>query len=191
VSLLPSIEAGIDDETLFEKIQGRDAGAFDVLYERYGRQAFALAYHMVSSREVAEEVTQDAFLSAWRQASTYNGRVGLVRPWLLSIVHHRAIDRLRRSRDRQPAASLDEAWMMPSTVDVFRDVYVRLRREQIDGAMLRLPPEQRQAINLSYFRGNTFAEISEMIGVPVGTVKSRVRLAIEKLKHLLDADIAA
>lgn len=180
----------IADTDLLERIRDRDAGALSELYERYSRQAFALAYRMVTSREVAEEVTQDAFLSVWRQAGTYNAGVGRVRPWLLSIVHHRAIDRLRRTRDRMTAASLDEAWMTASGADVFGEVYAGLQRDQIRTALAQLPSEQRLAIDLAYFNGNTFVEIAEMTGVPVGTVKSRVRLGLGKLKKLLDAEVA-
>lgn len=179
----------ITDEMLLERIQARDVDALDALYERYSRRAFALAYRMASSREVAEEVTQDAFMSVWSQAATYNVRAGKVRPWLLSIVHHRAVDRLRRTRDRQPAASLDEAWMKPSGADTFRDVYRGIQRDTVRRAMLELPDEQRQAVDLAYFNGNTFTEIAEMTNVPVGTVKSRVRLALAKLKTLLDSEI--
>lgn len=178
----------IADEALLERIQSREVAALDELYERYKRPAFALAYRMVSSREVAEEVTQDAFMSVWRQAATYNVRAGKVRPWLLSIVHHRAVDRLRRTRDRQPTASLDEAWMKASGADTFRDVYRGIQREKIVSALMELPDEQRQAVNLAYFNGNTFTEIAEMTNVPVGTVKSRVRLALGKLKTLLDSE---
>lgn len=181
----------LSDEILLDRIRQRREGALDTLYERYSRQAFALAYRVVSSREVAEEVTQDAFLSVWKQATTYNVAVGRVRPWLLSIVHHRAIDRLRRTRDRQPAAQLDEAWMKPSTADVFSDVYRGVQQDAIRGALAQLPGEQRRAVELAYFNGNTFNEIAAMSDVPVGTVKSRVRLALAKLQRLLDPDLAA
>ncbi len=178
------------DEALLEQIRRRDVDALDALYERYSKQAFALAYRIVSTREVAEEVTQDAFMSVWRQAQTYDVAAGRVRPWLLSIVHHRAIDRLRRTKDRRIHASLDEAWMKPSTADVFGDVYRGVQRDAIRGALAQLPVEQRSAIDLAYFNGNTFVEIAEMTSVPVGTVKSRVRLGIDKLKSLLDEEIA-
>jgi RNA polymerase sigma-70 factor (ECF subfamily) len=179
----------VSDEQLLDQIREREVGALDELYERYNRQAFALAYRMVSNREVAEEVIQDAFMSVWRQAATYNAGVGRVRPWLLSIVHHRAIDRMRRVKERQPTAQLDEAWMKPADADVFGDVYRGVQREHIRRALAQLPDEQRQAIDLAYFNGNTFVEIAEMTDVPVGTVKSRVRLALAKLKSLLDEEL--
>ncbi len=181
----------VSDEALLLGMRERDVDALDELYERYHRQAFALAYRMLANREVAEEVMQDAFLSIWKQAATYDIGVGRVRPWLFSIVHHRAIDRLRRVRERQPWASLDEAWMKASSGDVFRDVYQGVQRDQIRAALTQLPDEQRQAIDMAYFGGRTFMEISEMTSAPVGTVKSRVRLGLGKLRELLDAELAS
>jgi RNA polymerase sigma-70 factor (ECF subfamily) len=170
---------------LFSRVQARDVDALGELYERFSRQAFGLAYRMLSDRQRAEEVVQDAFMSAWRQAETYRPGAGRVKPWLLSIVHHRAIDLLRRKRDRVPSASLDEAWMMAATTDVFGDVYRGLQREEIRVALAQLPGEQRQAIELAYFQGNSFVEIAAIAGTPVGTVKSRVRLGLGKLRELL------
>lgn len=178
------------DEELLERIRERDVDALELLYDRYSKAAFALAYRILGNREIAEEVTQDAFMSVWRQAATYNPGMGKVRPWLLSIAHHRAIDRTRRVADRNVGVSLDEAWMKPATDDVFGEVYQGLQREEIKGALAQLPAEQRTAISLAYFNGNTFVEIAEMTSVPVGTVKSRVRLGLEKMKNLLDAELA-
>ena len=182
-------EAATTDEELLEQIRARDVSALDVLYERYKSYAFALAYRMVGNREVAEEVTQDAFLSVWRQGATYRPALGRVKPWLLSIVHHRAIDFLRTAAAKRQNVALDDAWMQASDVDVFRDVYSTLRREQIVRALASLPGEQRQAVELAYFQGCTFVEIGDMTGVPVGTVKSRVRLALGKLRVLLNQEL--
>lgn len=178
-------QTAIADEDLLTRIRDRDLAALDELYERYSKQAFGLAYRMLSNRETAEEVVQDAFLSVWRQAETYRPGMGRVRPWLLSIVHHRSIDRIRRVRERMPSASLDEAWMKASPSDTFGDAYRTLQRDQIREALAQLPREQRAAIDLAYFNGSTFVEIAEMMDVPVGTVKSRVRLGLAKLKDLL------
>ena len=182
--------AAISDEDLLDRICGQDVEALAELYDRNGGHAFALAYRILSDRGMAEEVTQDAFLSVWRQAATYRSSAGRVRPWLLAIVHHRSIDRTRRVRDRQPHAALDEAWMVPADADVFADVYRGVQRGQIRDALAALPEEQRTAINLAYFHGNTFSEIAEMTGVPSGTVKSRVRLGLSKLRVLLDRELA-
>lgn len=184
------LAAAYTDEELLERIRVRNVDALEALYDRHSKAAFALAYRILGNREIAEEVTQDAFMSVWRQAATYKPGMGKVRPWLLSIAHHRAIDRTRRVADRNAGVSLDEAWMKPSADDVFGEVYQGLQREQIKQALAELPLEQRTAINLAYFNGNTYVEIAEMMDVPVGTVKSRVRLGLEKLKHLLDVEMA-
>jgi RNA polymerase sigma-70 factor (ECF subfamily) len=183
-------DCSTSDEELLERICERDVTALEALYDRHGGHAYSLAYRLLADRGMAEEVTQDAFMSVWRQAATYKPGAGRVRPWLLAIVHHRAIDRTRRIREKQPLAALDEAWMVQAGDDIFADVYRGVQREQIRAAMQQLPGEQRQAIELSYFGGRTFSEIAGMIGVPAGTVKSRVRLGLGKLKLLLDEELA-
>jgi RNA polymerase sigma-70 factor (ECF subfamily) len=179
------------DEELLGRIGDRDMEALGELYDQYSRAAFTLAYRMLTSAETAEEIVQDAFLSVWKNAGTYDGRVGLVRPWLLSIVHHRAIDRLRRASSRHRTAQLDDAWMLAADVDVFADVYRGLRRDEIRRALADLPADQGVAIDLAYFKGMTFNEIAEAVGAPVGTVKSRVRLGLARLRQTLDREIAS
>ncbi len=181
---------GTSDEELLQRICERDVTALEALYDRHGGHAYSLAYRVLADRGMAEEVTQDAFMSVWRQAATYRPGSGRVRPWLLAIVHHRAIDRTRRIREKQPLASLDEAWMVQAGDDIFADVYRGVQREQIRAAMRQLPEEQRTAIELIYFSGRTFSEIAVIAGVPAGTVKSRVRLGLAKLKLLLDEELA-
>jgi RNA polymerase sigma-70 factor (ECF subfamily) len=176
------------DEELLTRIRNRDVSALDLLYERHKSMAFALALKIVRSREIAEEVIQDAFLSVWRQGATYQAGRGRVRPWLLSIVHHRAIDHTRSAAGKRKAASLDEAWMMPAADDVFKDVSGNLEREQILQALALLPSEQRETIELAYFQGCSFVEIAEATRAPVGTIKSRARLALAKLRQVLNQE---
>jgi RNA polymerase sigma-70 factor (ECF subfamily) len=183
------IEPDITDEQLLAQLCDRDVAALEALYDRYSRQAFGLAYKVLGDRGMAEEVTQDAFMSVWRQAATYRPNAGRVRPWLLAIVHHRAIDRTRRIRERQPLATLDDAWMVHAGADVFRDAYRGVQRDAIRAALAQLPDEQRIAVDLLYFRGHTFSEIAELTGVAAGTAKSRVRLGLAKLKLLLDEEL--
>lgn len=178
------------DEELLEGIRSRDVGALEALYDRYRSHAFALAYRIAGNAEAAEEVLQDAFMSVWRQGATYQERLGKVRPWLLSIVHHRAIDSVRGSAARRNTLALEEAWMRPSEQDVFRDAYGAVQREQIMRALAQLPEEQRTAVEMAYFQGHVFTDIASKTGVPVGTVKSRVRLALGKLRQLLDEELA-
>lgn len=173
------------DEELLQRIRDKDVEALEALYERYKRQGFGLAYRVTSSQEVAEEVLQDAFLAIWQRASTYDSDSGLVRPWLFSIIHHRAVDHVRRPSARKTSV-LDEALLVPGSQDVFSDVYARLSRDEIRGALGHLPDEQKQALELLYFGGLTFTQIAQSLDLPVGTVKSRVRLALGKLRSLLE-----
>ncbi|HZP57147.1 MAG TPA: sigma-70 family RNA polymerase sigma factor [Dehalococcoidia bacterium] len=180
----------LSDEDLLRDVAAGDVEALEALYDRYSRQAFALALRMLHEREAAEEVTQDAFVSVWRQAGTYRERSGRVRPWLFAIVHHRAIDRIRRARGDGATTALDDAWMRASDADVFGDAYRNVQREQVRAAMQALPEEQRAAVEMLYFGGMTFAEIAERTGAPAGTVKSRVRLGLRKLRDMLDEELA-
>jgi RNA polymerase sigma-70 factor (ECF subfamily) len=157
------------------------------LYERYRPRALAVAYRVTNNHQTAEEIAQEAFLSVWRHARTYNPALGAVRPWLFTIVQNAAIDALRQSRAGARQLSLEEAWMSPALTDVFLDAYASVQRAQIWACLRRLPSEQRTAIERVYYSGQSFVEISRETGVPIGTVKSRVRLGMSKLRRMLTA----
>ena len=165
---------------------GGDLGALDLLYEQYGAMAFSIAYRITGDRSAAEDVVQDAFLGAWRNAGRYAGARGSVRTWLLSIVHHRAIDAIRR---RRPTVELpDSETILPDTLtlpDAWGDVELRLDREAVQVALTRISDVQREAIELAYFGGLTQTEIAERTGVPLGTVKGRLRLGLQGLRAAL------
>jgi len=187
---MPDIETtppadGPGDEHLLARLQLGDMAALELLYDRYAGQAFALATRIVANAQAAEEVTQDAFMSAWRQARTYDASLGRVRPWLLSIVRNRAIDHLRRQRKHRAATVLDEAWMTQAPDDAFADAVRNLGRRELRELLQQLPPAQRHAIGLIYLQGYTSAEIAQAMRVPVGTVKSRVRLGLARLRQSL------
>jgi RNA polymerase sigma-70 factor (ECF subfamily) len=182
-------EQQVSDGALLARIRAREIDALDAFYERFKSQAFALAYRIVGGREAAEEVMQDAFLSVWRQAETYRPERGAARSWLLSIVHHRAIDHVRSAAAKRTAAPLDEAWMKPADTDVFEDAFRSVQRDEIMRALADLSGEQRETIELAYFQGCTFAEIAAVTRAPLGTVKSRARLALAKLRTLLREEI--
>jgi len=173
------------DEDLIPLMAGGDAQAFEVLYERHGTAAYSLAYRMVGSRGLAEDVTQEAFLAIWRSGTRYDRARGSVRTWVLGIVHHRAIDALRRSsvhdRRRVEDETAGERLPAPERTDV-----EAARREEsatVRAAMGALPSDQAQVIELAYFGGFTHTEIAGMLDLPVGTVKGRMRLGLEKLRH--------
>jgi RNA polymerase sigma-70 factor (ECF subfamily) len=177
-------EQTASDEVLLQALPQRP-DLLATLYERLSGPAFGLALRMLGDRESAEEVVQEAFLALWRHAARFDVQRGTVRTWLLSIVHRRAIDRLR---GRAPVGELPaELGADPAPEsDVGAQVLRRLEREQILEALAQLPAEQREAVELAYFAGLTHVQIAAALGVPLGTVKSRLRLALGRLRALLD-----
>ena len=157
----------------------------EALYAEHKGAAFALAYRMLGERGMAEDVVQEAFLNIWRQGITYDTERGTARTWLLTIVHHRAIDLLRRQRAKSGAdTAIEAAVPLPSGEDTWSIVSERLESDHVRQAIATLPLEQQQVIYLSYFGSLTHAEIAEQLGMPLGTVKGRLRLALEKLRFV-------
>jgi RNA polymerase sigma-70 factor (ECF subfamily) len=185
-------ESGLDrlaDEDLMQLVQRGEAAAFEVVYDRHADVSFALAYRMCGSRPVAEDVVQEAFLSIWRSGARYDRARGSVRTWVLGIVHNRAIDALRRSvvheRRRASDEGIEERLQSPerTELEVARRDEARTIRVLLDG----LPTEQSRVIELAYFGGFTHTEIAELLGAPIGTVKGRMRLGLQKLRTELTA----
>lgn len=171
-----------DRETM-NRLAGGDLEALDQLYEQYGAMAFSIAYRITGDRAAAEDVVQESFLGAWRNAARYVDGRGTVRTWLLSIVHHRAIDAIRRRRPTielpVSEAGLPEPLVMP---DTWTEVAGGLDRAAIQVALGRISDVQREAIELAYFSGLTQTEIADRTGVPLGTVKGRLRLGLQGLR---------
>lgn len=184
----PIDASNLDDEGLLAAIQQGDEDALAELYDRYGRLAFGLAYRILGERGTAEDVVQEAYLSVWRRSTSFRADRGSARAWLMSIVHNAAIDRRRgRFKREQEAVPIDdmEFKLESEADDAFAVVSEQIEAEQIRSALGSLPTEQRQAIELAYFGGFTQQEISERTGTPLGTVKSRMRLGLQKLRSLL------
>jgi len=175
------------DEDLVPLMAGGDARAFEALYERHSGAAFSLAYRMVGTRALAEDVIQEAFLNLWRSGAHYDRARGSVRTWILGIVHHRAIDALRRasvhSRRRSDDETAAERLEAPERVE--EDVARRDEAAIVRGALDILPAEQLKVIELAYFGGFTHVEIAELVQQPVGTVKGRMRLGLKKMREAL------
>jgi RNA polymerase sigma-70 factor (ECF subfamily) len=176
------------DEDLMQLVQRAEAAAFEVVYDRHAGSAFSLAYRMCGKRSLAEDVVQEAFLSIWRSGARYDRGRGSVRTWILGITHHRAIDVLRRGvvQDRHRASDegLEERFEAPERTDL--EVARREEAAEVRSALEDLPEEQRRAIELAYFGGFSQSEIAEMLGMPIGTVKGRMRLGLEKMRGRLD-----
>jgi RNA polymerase sigma-70 factor (ECF subfamily) len=175
------------DEDVMQLVRRGDARAFEVVYERHSAAAFSLAYRMMGTRSGAEDVTQDAFLSLWRSGARYDRARGSVRTWVLGIVHHRAIDALRRAtvHDRRRAGDegIEERFEASERTDL-----EAARREEagtVREALSTLPADQCQVIELAYFGGFTHTEIADMLEAPVGTIKGRMRLGLKKMRAQL------
>src|SRR3954447_10462605 len=175
------------DEELLPLMARGDARAFEAIYERHGGAAYSLAYRMTGSRSAAEDVTQEAFLSLWRSGAHYDRGRGSVRTWVLGIVHHRAIDALRRTsvhaRRRADDETAAERLEAPDRVE--EDVARSDEAKIVRNAMEILPADQLKVIELAYFGGFTHVEIAEMLDSPVGTVKGRMRLGLKKMREAL------
>ena len=173
------------DEDLMPLMARKDAAAFEVYYDRHGGAAYSLAPRIVGDPQAAEDVTQEAFLSIWRSRARYDPTRGSVRAWTLGIVRNRAIDALRREGGRAPKLDLDDEAALERKEAPERTEAEALRREtarQVKGALGALPTEQSQVIELAYFGGFTHSEIARMLEMPLGTVKGRMRLGLEKIR---------
>jgi RNA polymerase sigma-70 factor, ECF subfamily len=180
------LDPAASDEAVLAAIARRDEAAVAALYDRYGALAYALAYRILRDRGAAEDVVQDVYLGVWRRAGGYRPGRGSVRTWLLASVHHRAIDRLRGTAGRaRRDVPLDAAPPAPAGDDPWRAVEATLLREAVRQGLAGLPGEQRRALELAYYGGHTQTQIAELTGVPLGTVKGRVRMGLLKLREAL------
>src|SRR3954454_8888061 len=192
----PSSEGSLQslaDEELMALVGRNEARAFETIYERHCGAAFSLAYRMCGTRSLAEDVAQEAFLSIWRSGARYDRARGSVRTWVLGIVHNRAIDALRRSvvheRRRASDEGLEERFESGDRTDV--EVARRDEAQEVRSMLEELPPEQQKVIELAYFGGFTHTEIAEMLEAPIGTIKGRMRLGLDKMRgHLLPPEPA-
>lgn len=179
-------EAQQDDAAILRQIVARDPRSMELLYDRYGGVAYALALRVLRDPGAAEDVVQEAFFNIWRQGTSYDTARGTVRTWLLTVVHHRAIDRVRsiQAKTRGDVA-IDSVLFLQAKEDTWATVSAGLESERIRAAVATLPPEQRQVVEMAYFAGLTHVEIAERVGIPLGTVKGRMRLAVDKLRDAL------
>ena len=177
------------DEALLNAIAGGAVWAMDSLYQRYNRILYSLAYRMVADHQVAEDLLQDAFLSVWRRATTYSPQSGAARSWLISIMHHRTIDYLRRVRRRSSIqeATLEELELNESIAhpDAWDSAWQSVKSSHVRAALMQIPTEQRMVIELAYFQGWTHSEIAAGTQIPLGTIKARMRLGLLHLRQVL------
>ncbi|HKH35676.1 MAG TPA: sigma-70 family RNA polymerase sigma factor [Rubrobacter sp.] len=180
------------DEDLISLVEAADAEAFATLYDRHSRAAFSLAYRMMGERQASEDLTQDAFLKVWRGTSSYRADRGSVRTWILSIVHNRGIDQIRSQASRRRTQEKIEASAPRSQPsEAFAKTLRNSQRDQVREALDTLPPEQLKVLELAYFSGYTHVEISDLLRLPLGTVKGRMRLGLKKIRDYFESRDAA
>jgi RNA polymerase sigma-70 factor (ECF subfamily) len=186
--LTPEALARLADEDLMTLVERRDADAFAVLYDRHGGAAYSLAHRIVGDPEVAEDVTQEAYISVWRSGARFDAARGSVRSWTLGIVRNRAIDALRRASGSAPKLNFDDDGVLdvqPAEELTDSEAIRRETARRVRGALGELPRDQSEVIGLAYFGGFTHSEIAQMLGMPLGTVKGRIRLGLEKIRYAL------
>jgi RNA polymerase sigma-70 factor (ECF subfamily) len=179
------------DEQVAARVSGGDEGALGVLYDRYSRAVYSLILRMVRDQQAAEDLTQDVFLRVWQQAGTYSREKGRFVSWILGIAHNAAVDELRRRKARpqqvyeDPAATRSFLDMADGSPGLDELALNGVRREAIVEALALLPRDQREVIELAYFGGHTQSQIAVLTGQPLGTIKTRTRLALHRLREAL------
>jgi RNA polymerase sigma-70 factor, ECF subfamily len=182
---LPAELTRLADEDLLTLIERGDADAFEVIYERHSRVAFSLAFRLLGDRPSAEDLVQDAFLAVWRGAGSYSSTRGSVRNWLLSILHNRGVDRLRTlaAMTRRQEALEQAELRRPDEPDAAALGIGQALAGSVREELSTLPGEQFEVLKLAYYGGFTHLEIAEMLELPLGTVKSRMRLGLDRLRR--------
>lgn len=182
----------LDDQTLLRLIAHAHEDALSELYDRYNRLVYSMAINAVGETSLAEEITQDVFVRIWSNAKTYNVQKGKVITWIASIARYRAIDAIRRQNVRPEGHSVEWDFEhspdIPNHMNVEEQVEITQRQQRVRHAMAKLPEEQLQALAYAYFQGYSHREIAEILSEPLGTVKTRIRLAMQKLRQYLDEE---
>ncbi|MFN2483535.1 MAG: RNA polymerase sigma factor [Candidatus Limnocylindria bacterium] len=173
------------DDRLVERIATGDSAALGLLYDRYAPQAMAVGVRILHDRDAAEDLVHDVFVTVWQKIGRFDASRGSIRTWILAILRNRALDRLRSASSRLDSGEPEEWHAVTEASHTWDAVEGRLSAGELRTAIATLPNEQREAIELAYFRGRTYREIAEITGVPHGTASGRLRLALQKLREAL------
>jgi RNA polymerase sigma-70 factor, ECF subfamily len=176
--------AHLSDEAVVALVARSDPEAPAELYDRFGRVAYGLALRMLRDEKLAEDAVQEGFLTAWRNADRFMPERAKASTWLLTLVHRRAVDLVRRE-ERRRAEPLPERSEPAGTDSAEDDAWLRFERERVQAALQQLPDQQREALELAYYGGFTQSELAERLGQPVGTIKSRMFAGLSRLRELL------
>jgi RNA polymerase sigma factor (sigma-70 family) len=178
---------GLQDGQLVQLVAEKDADALEALYERYGKVAYSLARRILTDEVLAQDVVQEVFLSLWRDAQRFDAGRGTLATYLLSMTHHRAVDVVRREENLRRRRTSDEVleFRPDPNPGVEAEAEAAERRSEVRAALAQLPPAQREALALAYFGGYTQREVAALVGVPLGTVKTRMAAGMRKLQQAL------
>jgi RNA polymerase sigma factor (sigma-70 family) len=178
-----------DDLELHRRLSEGDRDAFDELYHRYSASAYGLAYRLTGQQMLAQDVVHDAFMALWRAPEAFDPARGAFRTFFLSLVHHRAVDTVRREerlrKRTERAANLEPVAGEDVAEDIVDEAFLGVRRREVREALKTLPAAQRQVLEMAYFQAYTQAKIAEELGIPIGTVKTRTLAAMRKLRRAL------
>ena len=177
--------AHLSDEALVALAARSEQSALAELYDRFGRPAYGLALRILRDESLAEDAVQDAFLAVWRTAPRFLPERGKASTWILTLVHRRAVDLVRREERRRTDTLDPETEPGDRSPPVDEEAWLRLQRERVQSALRQLPDQQREAIELAYYGGFTQTELAERLGQPLGTIKSRMFLGLGRLRELL------
>jgi RNA polymerase sigma-70 factor (ECF subfamily) len=181
---MPRSFAHLSDEAVVALVARSDQSALAELYDRFGRVAYGVALRVLRDEKLAEDAVQEGFLAAWRNADRFMPERAKASTWLLTFVHRRAVDLVRRE-NRRRADSLPEAAEYASAESAEEDAWLRFERERVQTALKKLPDQQREALELAYYGGFSQSELAERLGQPVGTIKSRMFTGLARLRELL------
>jgi len=176
--------AHLSDEALVLLAARSEQSALAELYDRYGRPAYGLALRVLRDDTLAEDAVQEAFMSLWRTAPRFVPERGKASTWILTLVHRKAVDIVRREQVRRTDALVEDAGDQANAAD--EEAWLRLQRERVQNALRQLPDQQREAIELAYYGGFTQSELAERLGQPLGTIKSRMFAGLARLRELLE-----
>ena len=190
----PTDDAALEDQALLAQVVNGDSRALDTLYDRYARVVYGMALRILGESELAEDVVQETFWRVWRRARTFQSNRGKVAAWIFGIAHNLSVDELRRQRSRPRSVYDTDATPVlrdreDSRMDVVADALENERGRLINTALQHISADQREAIELAYFGGLSQSEIAERLQSPIGTIKTRIRLGLRKLRELLTQDM--
>jgi len=179
-----------EDAALLARIVDKDERAVEALYARYSGPLYSLAYQVTGAERFAQDVVQEVFVALWRDASRFDPARGNVAPWLFSLARHKAIDLVRREANVRKRTADVDLELHEADDDVDHEAWMRVRRDRVREAIEELTPVQREALELAFFSGLTHVEVSERLGIPLGTAKTRIRSALLRLRDILGDSVS-